>query len=360
MVHLPDELIIAIGKEVPAEHDLNTLAQTNRRFLSCIDPILYSRKTMDTTFCASLAELPTIAILRAVQQGGEDTLRKALRYNTDGLDQVLRFAVSRRFDRHLAILLSAYSVERYGTAMIEWAMFNAAFRGRTFALRTLLESGLIDPWRDELLSRLLCSSVSGNSPASTSYLLSIGDFDLDYVSGIGEAALGIAASRDFVEVTQLLLNTGRVDVEITSRTNLGFTPFLTAVYHGHEAIARALLATGLVDVNRATVHLPGQTALMLAAARGHAALVDMLLAQDGIEVDARDDDHRSALTFAASGGCEAVVEMLLATGKADIHARDRLGRTPLSQANSNGKFAIVCMMLDWQRNMADENACSTY
>lgn len=356
MSHLANELIVAIGENVPSVHDLNALAQTNRRFSHCIDSLLYSRKTTEEFIELDWAQRPSQAIVWAIEHGREDTLRKALRYNTDGLDQVLWLAVRRRFDRHLPILLSAYSIDRHGTVMMQQAMSYASSNGRTEVLRTLLESGLIDPWGDELLPRILGHSARGNSAATTRYLLGLGTFDLDYRDDGGEAVLGIAVGHGFAEVAQLLLDTGRVDVEIVSQATSGCTPLLHAVSRGREAIARALLDTGRVDVNRAAEPLSGQTALMLAAGQGHAALVQMLLAQDGIEVDARDNDRRSALMLAAAGGHELVVEMLLAAGEVNVDAWDRYGRTALSQARSNGQFAIYTMMMHSRRGMTDGEA----
>ena len=89
----------------------------------------------------------------------------------------------------------------------------------------------------------------------------------------------------------------------------------------------------------------GRTALWWAAAGGHTAVVETLLATGKVEPDAKDRGGQTPLSWAASEGHTAVVETLLATGKVEPDVKDRGGQTPLSWAASEGHTAVVETLL---------------
>jgi ankyrin repeat protein len=67
----------------------------------------------------------------------------------------------------------------------------------------------------------------------------------------------VAAENGHEAVVQLLLETGKVDVE--SKNNCGLTPLWAAAENGHEAVVQLLLKTGKVNVE--SKHDYGQTPL---------------------------------------------------------------------------------------------------
>lgn len=71
---------------------------------------------------------------------------------------------------------------------------------------------------------------------------------------------------------KLLLETGRVNSD--SKDSHGKTPLLAAAQHGHEAVVKLLLDTGRVDVNLKCAY---ETPLFRAAYYGHEAVVKLLL-----------------------------------------------------------------------------------
>ena len=87
--------------------------------------------------------------------------------------------------------------------------------------------------------------------------------------------------------------------------------------------ARELLWQGADIHSRDSEH--EETPVILAAKFADAAMVRMLL-DAGAEVDARDDQGRTALFFAAVSS--EMFQVLLAAG-ADIHAKDHSGQTIL-------------------------------
>eukprot|EP00045_Choanoeca_perplexa_P017886 m.270125 g.270125 ORF g.270125 m.270125 type:complete len:1488 (+) comp17666_c0_seq11:676-5139(+) len=64
-----------------------------------------------------------------------------------------------------------------------------------------------------------------------------------------------------------------------------------------------------------------------AASHGSAAIVKVLISK-GVNVNAKDKDHRTALHLAYLHGHDAVVKVLLAN-KAEVEAKDKQGKTPL-------------------------------
>jgi ankyrin repeat protein len=92
------------------------------------------------------------------------------------------------------------------------------------------------------------------------------------------------------------------------------------------------------------VPLPVQTVLHEAALNGQAEAVDSLLEQ-GIDVNALDQDGRTALMYAAFNGYEGIVTSLVAHD-AGINIKDNYGRTPLMFAATGPFPGTVRMLLD--------------
>lgn len=87
-----------------------------------------------------------------------------------------------------------------------------------------------------------------------------------------------------------------------------------------------------------------RTALMLAAFNGHTATVKLLL-DHGAKLSERDSTGRTALMFAATGDNAAACETLLAAG-ADVNATDTgEGFTALMHAAAEGQLEVVKLLL---------------
>src|SRR3989442_2977605 len=138
--------------------------------------------------------------------------------------------------------------------------------------------------------------------------------DVNAAQPDGMTALHWAATRDDVELAQMLLYAG-ANVKATTRIN-AYTPLLVAAKNGNRAVMDPLLNAG-ADVNVRTSN--GTTALMFAAASGNTDAVTVLL-DHRADVNARESVRGlTALMFAAAANRAAVIGVLAKHG-ADLKA----------------------------------------
>ena len=152
-------------------------------------------------------------------------------------------------------------------------------------------------------------------------------------SSMDKALVQAAARGDVSNVEELLSHGARVD----ARDEQGFTPLLSAAKRGHTEVCQLLLETGKANVEETVVGpslLDGDTALMLAAHQGHASTVAVLLSK-GAKVDAKDKHGFTPLLAAANERYTEVCEVLLDKGKANIEETDPEGNTALMLAFMN-------------------------
>lgn len=401
MLRLPNELLEGIAQHLEKESDLNSMAQTNHRLLECIEPHLYARSGAKPHRLADgipgwgidpriQGRFGCDALEWAVDNNQIPTLRKAIAYRTKNVDLGLLMAAQRDLAEATQILLSAYSVEEYGTEGVEGALGGAAYRGAEGPFKILLDSGVADiqamekrresPLYDAIdgshcdLFRFMLSTGQFNEElkdkdgctplmrAAKGYkclpivqlLLDTGRVDIDSRSDEGRTPLSYAASNDDADMLQLLLDTNKVEVD--SRDNAGRTPLAHAARDGNTAAVELLIGTGQADVNARDSD--GDTPLMLAVWRTfqQCDTIKALLACRDVDVGARNNGGRNALWMAIRKRRQDAAELLVQTGRFDVEERDRFGRTPLSQAKSEGEFETYMMMLDWQKAQTEAAA----
>lgn len=153
------------------------------------------------------------------------------------------------------------------------ALYDAAERGWSEAIRRLLNEGAEINWRN---------------------------------SG-GWTPLMIAAAEKHLEAVELLLE-AKADPDI--RNHYGRTALMFAAAYGQHDIVARLLAAG-ADPNIVPSDHSGWTALIAAAARGHARTVELLL-RGGADPEIRARNGQTALELARSEGHGEVVRILMA------------------------------------------------
>ena len=167
----------------------------------------------------------------------------------------------------------------------------------------------------------------------------------DFKLSPSQSLLAWAAERGHEIVVKLLLETGKVDVEVKDDSER--TPLIYAVSNGHEAVARLLLETG--KCNPEAMGQRGITPLSWAMLGGHAAVVKLLLDTENVNTEARDACGQTPLLWAASGGHDAIVKLLLQTKKVDVNSKGLSNWTALLCAASRGHESIVKLLLESDR-----------
>jgi hypothetical protein len=128
------------------------------------------------------------------------------------------------------------------------------------------------------------------------------------------------------------------EIEINAKS----TDLLWIARGGNEAVVKLLLETGKVDID--IKDKDNRTPLLWAALGGHRDVVKQLLGTRQVEIDIKDKDGRTPLFWAAKKGHEVVVEHLLKTGKVDINAKDKDNQTSLSWAIRREHKAVVKLL----------------
>ncbi len=168
----------------------------------------------------------------------------------------------------------------------------------------------------------LCASALLNAAASSSIADAAQQGDADAVRALlkqaadvnaaqadGMTALHWAATRDQVDLAQMLLYAG-ANVKATTRIN-AYTPLILAAKNGNRAVIDPLLKAG-ADVNARTSN--GTTALMFAAASGNAEALTILLDHHA-DVNAKEPVRGlTAIMFAAASNRAEAVGVLAKHG----------------------------------------------
>jgi len=111
--------------------------------------------------------------------------------------------------------------------------------------------------------------------------------------------------------------------------------FFKAVQGGDRELVASFIKAG-IDIN--AKEEDGRTALLIAVEKGDAGMA-ALLADNGADVNARDVDGYTALMYVAYKGNLELAELLLNNG-ADVHAKDKDGWTALRIALLQGKTQV--------------------
>ncbi|KAM3510890.1 hypothetical protein MY11210_005493 [Beauveria gryllotalpidicola] len=277
----------------------------------------------------------------------------------------------------------------------------AAARGHEAVVKLLLDKGADVKATDKHGRTPLLLAAANGHDAVVKRLIAAEKLDLDSEDDNGQTALSWAAANSHEDVVKLLLATEGVNPDSQdnhSRTPLlwvaksaGAMPQIGMTAQGNSKHSLQNYQTQLMLLEqqnkkrlmaRKEQHTPrpqqhawwkvqkfdtivkmllekganidakdndGRTALSYVAEKGHEAIVKLLL-EKGANIDAKDNDGRTALSYVAEKGHEAIVKLLLEKG-ANIDVKDNDSRTPLSYVAEKGHEAIVKLLLEKGANI---------
>jgi ankyrin repeat protein len=210
------------------------------------------------------------------------------------------------------------------------------------AVKLLLQKGqFVTPNRNCDVAVFVASKY--NYPDILKVLVNTGKVNLNLRSPIrGQTALHVACALGHAEVVELLLETGRVEVELVD--DYGRTPLMHACQCGHVGIAKLLIETGSVNLN-ATDEF-GNTPLMHACQCGHVGIAKLLIETGSVNLNATDEFGNTPLIYACGCGHIEIAKLLIETGNVDLNAAGDFGRTPFTCACQLGHFEMVKLLIN--------------
>ncbi|KAK2612508.1 hypothetical protein QQS21_001446 [Conoideocrella luteorostrata] len=164
-------------------------------------------------------------------------------------------------------------------------------------------------------------------------IIAIDGVPLNYRSlNHGRTALHRAVSQGVDPVVKLLLSVAAVNPDPVD--DIGRTPLWSASGSGYYAIVEMLLHTGRVDVNH-TDNMFSSTPLSEAVHYKKADVAKLFISTNGVNIDMKGCDGCTPLSLAARNGMDDVVALLAKSESVELDSQDNRGLTPLDWAKRN-------------------------
>jgi ankyrin repeat protein len=214
----------------------------------------------------------------------------------------------------------------------------AARENHTDKVKELLQAGAkVDQQECDKTTPLIIASDCGNTEV-VEILLSDEKIDVDIKDKMGQTALHRAAKKEYLNISERLINAGANINEVDENGN---TPLLLVSLMGAAKAVKMLLRNEKIDIHAKNFH-HDQTALHIATIGGYPDIVQMLI-DAGANVDEVDNSGRTPFLLASSNGHIQIADTLH-TLTIDIHAKDKEGRTAIYLGVSNGHANTVSFL----------------
>ena len=213
------------------------------------------------------------------------------------------------------------------------AIVLAALFNHTRSLRVLLSRNRYTLDSIQLQRAMFWAASRGNC-ASVVVLL---DYGVQFSKAVHLAPLPVAIRGEHVDVCQMLLDSGNVD--LNRADDEGKPPLVLAATLNHSTILGLLLQQPTVQVN-----LPdrwGRNALMVACASQSEECISALLKDSRSHHNDQAYNGYSPIHYAAQHGCDHAIKSLLTLQDLKIGTLTATGRSALSLAAQNGHLSIV-------------------
>lgn len=208
--------------------------------------------------------------------------------------------------------------------VLEWAILN----NNEEIVKILLASPEFDVNLKLVRGTPLIVAVTLGAPQMVKLLLETGRVDVNLTDGSGRSAISRAVIAGDVEITELLLETGKVDLNSSVSDEMRRPAIFAAVASGNVKLVKLLLDTGQVDVN--LVDKNGWSMIFMAVATGNVFVTRLLLSTGQVDLSLKDKDGRTALQLAAKSGHRNTVKVLR-TYVAEEEALEALATLDLAQ-----------------------------
>jgi ankyrin repeat protein len=164
--------------------------------------------------------------------------------------------------------------------------------------------------------------------------------------GLYETAtpLHIAAHQGNLEMVELLLDNG-ADIKADYQWSKGATALHWAIRYYHEEVTKVLVEKEMGIAGTAALHWAWRKVLYAAAKDGDKEAVLRVL-NKGADVNAKDEEGRTALHATGTYGKVEITQLLLDYG-ADVNIKDNSGRTPLHQSSSWLSPEVAQLLLEY-------------
>ncbi|KAF5018994.1 hypothetical protein F66182_9012 [Fusarium sp. NRRL 66182] len=217
------------------------------------------------------------------------------------------------------------------------ALIWASMNGHLEPLKLLLDSGANPNYKHPGLSTTALTAAAEHGQLDcVKALLSDARTDPNMPGGNNKGALSFACVNGYESIVDLFLGhpNHHVEESDTSQT----TPFIWACHGGHLSLVVKLARQG-VDINHKD--RDGRTALSWAAGEGMQDVVKCLLSLADIHVNSTDNTGKTALVWAAGENKVQVVKTLLKNKQVDRGILDRDQRGPISWAAAGGHADVL-------------------
>jgi len=242
-----------------------------------------------------------------------------------------------------------------------------SYRGETLYLRIWRIEDYLSSFEKDLIVNSLDGSTElmdacfMGSQTVTKRLIKQG-VDVNERDVNGGTALLYAAWQGQTEVAQLLIEAG---ADVNAQTNYGWTALMSASYRGNPEFTQLLIDYG-ADVK--IKNNSGDTVLKVAHESKHKEVLALLietsestpelyselfravnfndydevkwLIEAGVDIEARNNEGRTALMLASRGGHTYVVKLLIEAG-ANVNVQDNEGSTALMLADQYGHTRVA-------------------
>jgi hypothetical protein len=155
----------------------------------------------------------------------------------------------------------------------------------------------------------------------------------------GRTQLHHCAENGLTTSVKRLLSIRNINVNV-KEDEYGSTPLHSAAWNGHIEIARLLLQNG-AEVDAKSNY--GNTPLHDAAFQGHIDILHLLV-ENGADLEAQDDHGERALHKAAYSGHLPFIQELISRYHVDINASDNNGRTALRLARARNHSTVITFL----------------